>query len=194
MRKLTHQELLARQEQKKIGPRIPLVVVLNDIRSLHNVGAIFRTADGVGVEKIWLCGITGSPPQAQIRKTALGAEEHQVWEYAPDAIAVIQQYKQAGYKIVLLEQAAGSREYDRYEPLGPVCLVVGNEITGIEEQLLELCDDILEIPMSGVKISLNAAVAFGIVAYYLRSRFFIRSLAESGRASPSASSCSEGSG
>jgi 23S rRNA (guanosine2251-2'-O)-methyltransferase len=193
MKKLTNEEIVARQKLKRAEPRIPLVVVLDDIRSLHNVGAIFRTADGVGVSKIWLCGITGCPPHAQIRKTALGAEEAVPWEYAPDAIMVLERYKRAGHQIVLLEQATESREYDRFDPKGPVCLVVGNEITGINEQLLELCDEIIEIPMAGGKNSLNAAVAFGVVAYHLRSRFFSRSLVSADSASPSASS-SVGSG
>jgi tRNA G18 (ribose-2'-O)-methylase SpoU len=166
MRKLTHQEIVARQEQKSREARLPFTVVLNNIRSLYNVGSIFRTADGAGVEKIWLCGYTGYPPQSQIAKTALGAEQRVPWEHHQDAVVVIQQLKKQGYTIVLLEQLDQSIEYHQFVPPGPVCLVVGNEIEGISEGLLPYCDCALEIAMSGVKNSLNVAVAFGIIAYH----------------------------
>src|SRR5271165_2581233 len=108
MRKLTHEEIISRQVVKAESPRLPLCLVLNNIRSLHNVGTIFRTADGAGVEKIWLCGITGYPRQGGIAKTALGAENAVTWEYREDVIAVIKELKNKGYQIVLLEQMQGS--------------------------------------------------------------------------------------
>jgi len=169
MRKLTHLEIVARQAQPFKNPSVPLVVVLNDIRSLHNVGAIFRTADGVGVEKIWLCGITGAPPQSEIHKTALGAQERVPWEYHRDAAAVIMQLRERGYKIVLLEQTDESGDYFEFQPGGPVCLVLGNEITGVDDRLVSLADAAVEIPMAGVKNSLNVSVAFGVVAYHFRN-------------------------
>lgn len=149
---------------------IPLTVVCVNIRSLHNVGSIFRTADGAGVEKIWLCGITGCPPHPGICKIALGAEERVPWEYHADALVVVRQLKQAGYQVVLLEQTDVSVEYYRFKPLGPVALVVGNEINGLDEQLVPLADVAVDIYMAGIKNSLNVGVAFGVVAYHLRTR------------------------
>lgn len=168
MRKLSHDELLGRQKSIQQTPRIPLAVVLNNIRSLYNVGSIFRTADGVGVEKLWLCGITGYPPQAAIAKTALGAELRVAWEYCKDVVPVIEEYRRRGYDIVLLEQTDRSTDYHEYHPSRPVCLVIGNEIEGISSQIVELCDRAIEMDMRGVKISLNVGVAFGIAAYHLR--------------------------
>ena len=167
MRKLTHQEIVTRQKTKSQETRLALTVVLNNIRSLFNVGSIFRTADGAGVEKIWLCGYTGFPPQSQISKTALGAEQRVPWEHVEDAVAVIKKLKRQGYQIVLLEQLDQSIEYHEFVPEGPVCLVVGNEIEGVSDGLLPYCDCAVEIAMAGVKNSLNVAVAFGIVAYHL---------------------------
>src|SRR5436190_16722792 len=116
MRKLTHQEIVKRQEHKSQELRPPLTVVLNNIRSLFNVGSIFRTADGAGVEKIWLCGYTGFPPQSQITKTALGAEDRVPWEHEKDVVKVIKDLKEKGYQIVLLEQLKQSIDYHEFEP------------------------------------------------------------------------------
>ncbi len=168
MRKLSHQEIVSRQKTKVPEPLLPLSVVLNNIRSLYNVGSIFRTADGAGVEKLWLCGITGYPPRADISKTALGAEESMPWEYNQHAAFVLKQLKEKKYEIVLLEQTAGAIDYNDFKPKGPVCLVMGNEITGVSDDLLSLCDTAIEIEMTGVKNSLNVAVAFGIAAYHIR--------------------------
>lgn len=168
MRKLSHAELVARQKQQKQNPKLPFSVVLNDIRSLYNVGSIFRTADGVGVEKIWICGITGCPPDKQITKTALGAENEVPWEYRRDVRETLLELKRQGYEIVLLEQLAESIPYQNYEPAGPVCLVIGNEISGVAESLVSLCDKTIEIEMAGHKNSLNVSVAFGVVAYNIR--------------------------
>ncbi len=152
------------------APPIPLTVVLNDIRSLYNVGTIFRTADGAGVEKIWLCGITGCPPQSQISKIALGAEDRIPWEYHSDVYSVVQQLKKDGYQIVLLEQMDQSEEYHAYRPDGPVALVVGNEIAGVDASLIQLCDAAIEVHMAGIKNSLNVGVAFGVAAYHISSK------------------------
>ena len=169
MRKLTHEEIVARQVAKSSEDRLPFCVVLNNIRSLHNVGAIFRTADGVGVEKIWLCGYTGYPPQSGIAKTALGAQDHVLWEYRENAIAVVKELKSKGYQIVLLEQMHNSISHDIFVPKSPVCLVIGNEVTGISDDLLVLTDAAVEIGMAGIKNSLNVAVAFGVAAYHIRT-------------------------
>jgi len=168
MRKLTHQEIVARQKVRVHEGRLPFTVVLNDIRSLHNVGSIFRTADAVGVEKIWLCGITGAPPHPQIAKTALGAETQVAWEYRKDILPLLADLKRQGYTIVVLEQIEGSIPFQEFKTKTPTCLIVGNEITGTSMEILNLCDAAIEIEMSGIKNSLNVAVAFGVVAYHLR--------------------------
>jgi len=170
MRKLTHQEIVERQKVRMRAPLLPLTVVLNNIRSLYNVGSIFRTADGAGVKKIFLCGITGTPEQAGVRKTALGAEERVAWEHHPDVLTVVRKLKASGHQIALLEQMDGSLPFERFEPQAPVCLVIGNEIEGLNPGLIPLCDAVIEIGMSGIKNSLNVAVAFGIVAYHVRTR------------------------
>lgn len=170
MRKLTHAELIARQQQQQSRPsRLPFTVVLNNIRSLHNAGSIFRTCDGTGVEKLWLCGITGYPPNAQLAKTALGAEGRVLWEYREDACSVLEDLKAKNYQIVLLEQTTKSISHDEFQPRAPVCLVVGNEIEGVTPSIVPLCDAAVEIEMAGLKNSLNVSVAFGVVAYHIRS-------------------------
>lgn len=169
MRKLSHPELLARQRTRQKESKLPFCAVLNNVRSLYNVGSIFRTADGAGLEKLWLCGITGHPPDTQISKTALGAEKEIPWEYRKDASELLQELKTKGYSVVLLEQTAESISFQDYYPSGPVCLVVGNEIEGVSESLLPFCDKTVEIDMAGVKNSLNVTVAFGIVAYHFRN-------------------------
>jgi len=169
MRKFTHHEIVQRQSQKMRERRLPFCVLLNNIRSLHNVGAIFRTADGVGIEKIWLCGITGYPPRSEITKTALGAEKRIPWEYKKEATTVLAQLKKANYQIIFLEQMEESIPYQKFRPKVPCCLVMGNEITGVEEKLLPFGDAAIEIEMVGIKNSLNVAVAFGIVAYHIRN-------------------------
>ena len=170
VRKLSHRELVARQQTRQKEPRLPFCVLLNDIRSLYNVGSIFRTADGAGVEKLWICGITGHPPDTQISKTALGAETEVPWEYRRDACEVLRELKILGYQIVFLEQLAESIPYQDFRPAGPVCLVLGNEISGVSEELVALCDKTLEIEMAGAKNSLNVSVAFGVVAFHLRQK------------------------
>lgn len=169
MRKLTHQELLARQGKNDSENRIDLVVILNNIRSLHNVGSVFRTCDGAGVQKLYLCGITGHPPNNQISKTALDAENHVPWEYCEDIREPLRELKRQGYTIVFLEQTENSVPYQEFVPQGPVCLVLGNEIAGVSKDILNFCDQGIEIEMAGIKNSLNVSVAFGIVAYHLRN-------------------------
>jgi len=169
MRKLTHQEVVDRQKEKCREERLPFAVCLNNIRSLYNVGSIFRTGDGVGVEKIWICGITGHPPNNQITKTALGAEEHVQWEFRQDISTVLKELKQKNYQIILLEQTHESISYKSLHLDAPVCLVVGNEIEGTSPDILDYCDEAIEIEMSGIKNSLNVSVAFGVVAYHIRN-------------------------
>lgn len=169
LRKLTHAEIITRQVKRADASKLPLCVVLNNIRSLHNVGTIFRTADGAGVEKIWLCGITGYPPQGGISKTALGAEDHVPWEYRENVLDVIKDLKKKGYQILLLEQMQGSVDHDQFRPKSPVCLVIGNEVDGVADNLQSLADAAIEIEMDGIKNSLNVAVAFGVAVFQLRN-------------------------
>ncbi len=169
-RKLTHEEIVKRQAKNVRLPKIPFVVVLDNLRSLHNVGSAFRTADGVGLEKVWLCGITGFPPQSQISKTAIGAEQVVPWEYSEDVVAVVEGLKREGYEIVLLEQTPQSSDYHEYAPHAPVCLVIGNEVEGVSESVVPLADYAIDIRMHGLKNSLNVSVAFGIAAYHIGNR------------------------
>lgn len=173
MRKLTHEELLERQAGQPAG-KLPFVTVLNNIRSLYNVGSIFRTADGAGVEKLYLCGVTGIPPDTKISKTALGAEKTVAWEYAREAVDCVKKLKAEGYQIILLEQTVNSLPYQEFLPQGPVALILGNENTGVSEELVKLCDQAIEIEMTGLKISLNVTVAFGIIAYHVRHALKVR--------------------
>lgn len=141
------------------------VLVLPDIRSCHNVGAMFRTADACGVDKLWLCGYTPVPPRPQIDKVALGAETWVPWEQASDVLAVVRELKKNGYTIVALEKNASSVEIDTVELTGPAALIVGNEVTGVGEDLLQMADVVTHIPMQGRKESLNVSVAAGIGMY-----------------------------
>lgn len=168
MHKLTHEELQVRQQSIEKQSRLGFCLVVNNVRSLYNVGALFRTADGAGLEKIWLCGITGIPPAGMISKTALGAENRVPWEYRRHARDLLEELRGKGYTVVHLEQTHKSIPYQDFHPAPPVCLVVGNEITGVSETLLKPLDTAVEIEMAGLKNSLNVAVAFGIAAYHIR--------------------------
>ncbi|NIV94838.1 TrmH family RNA methyltransferase [candidate division KSB1 bacterium] len=139
--------------------------VVENVRSLYNVGAIFRTADGVGVSKLFLTGISGQPPQREIRKVALGAEEAVPWKYYPKSEDIIRKLKQQGVQIVVLESTRNSIPYHEADYAFPLCLVVGHEYEGVSEQTLRDADLVIDIPMKGSKVSLNVAVAYGIAVY-----------------------------
>ncbi len=141
------------------------VAVLDNIRSLHNVGSIFRTADGAGVGKLYLCGMTGTPPRAEIRKAALGAEETMPWEYFASTGMALQSLREQGYHLVALENASTSQDYRAALLPFPLALVIGHEFEGIALEVLTQCELALSLPMHGHKTSLNVAVAFGIAAY-----------------------------
>jgi tRNA G18 (ribose-2'-O)-methylase SpoU len=142
-------------------------VLVDNVRSLHNVGSIFRTADGAGVSKLYLCGITGTPPRNEIRKAALGAEEHVAWEYHRDPVKLVRRLKAEGVRTVVLEAAPGAARYDEADYGFPLCLVIGHEFHGVRPELLEAADEVIAIPMAGMKISLNVAVAFGVAIYHI---------------------------
>lgn len=145
--------------------RIQFVAVLDNIRSLHNVGAIFRTADAAGISKLYLCGMTGTPPRHEIRKAALGAEESIAWEYFKQTSDALEKLKQESYFILALENTTASVDYRRAIYKFPLALVIGHEYNGIAPEILAQCDAAVSLPMRGKKISLNVAVAFGIAAY-----------------------------
>lgn len=168
MRKLKIEELnridVETFQQKQ---KIPVVVVCDNIRSMYNVGSVFRTADAFLVEKIWLCGITASPPHKEIRKTALGATDSVEWEYAKEVIDVVKELQQKGYAVIAVEQAEGSISLDEFEVdrSKKYVLIFGNEVDGVDQQLLDICYHALEIPQSGTKHSLNISVCAGIVLW-----------------------------
>ncbi len=146
----------------------PLVLMLHNIRSMWNVGSMFRTADAAGIEKIILSGYTATPPRKEIEKTALGAQDTVAWEYHADPLEAVKRMKNDGVRICGVEITEGSRPYTTINSSDfPICLIVGNEIDGIEDELLRLCDEVLEIPQYGTKHSLNVAVAAGIVLFEL---------------------------
>lgn len=144
-----------------------LIVVLHNIRSRENVGSIFRTADAVGVSKIYLCGITPTPPHEKISKTALGADEYVPWEYCKQGWRLLAKLKKEGMNVVALEQTKESKDVFKFKPKFPVALVLGNEVRGLSPEILKRADVVLSIPMRGQKESLNVAVAFGIATYQL---------------------------
>jgi tRNA G18 (ribose-2'-O)-methylase SpoU len=175
LRKLSFEELQQLHDnlnQTQGIPGCPVTVLLDDIRSLHNVGSIFRSADGAHVEQLFLCGITGTPPRNEIRKTSLGAEESIPWTYYKNAVEAIHKLKANGYQIIALEQTTHSFDYSSVEYRFPLCLIIGHEFNGIQDHLLELVDYAVDIPMYGIKQSLNVSVAFGIAIYEIVAQFY----------------------
>jgi tRNA G18 (ribose-2'-O)-methylase SpoU len=153
--------------QFKEADKIPVTLVLDNIRSLHNVGSAFRTADAFRVEKIYLTGITGTPPHREIQKTALGATESVAWEYSESTAQIIQKLKEEGQTIVIVEQTTDSLPLQTFfaESEKKYCLVFGNEVHGVSEEAIALGDLALEIPQLGTKHSLNISVCLGIVVW-----------------------------
>jgi len=149
----------------KLQKTLLFYVVCDNIRSLENIGSIFRTVDALGANKVFLCGISGKPPNSKISKTALGAENWIPWEYNWQTWRVIKKLKKEGIKIIILEQTKTSLFYSKFKPKFPLALVIGNEIKGVSKSVLKQADKIISLPMSGLKESLNVAVAFGIAGY-----------------------------
>lgn len=175
MRKLTHDEIAKSRstlETLHKVRKLPVYVLLNSIRSNYNVGSIFRTSDGAMIEKLYLCGYTSCPPKKEVLKTALGSTESVRWEYVKDAKAVISQLKSKGVQICALELTDKSIPYHQIKSDDlPICLLIGNEITGVSQELLDLCDKSIEIPQYGIKQSLNVAVAYGVAIFEFRKIF-----------------------
>lgn len=146
-----------------------IYLILHNIRSAYNVGAIFRTADAAGVGRIYLTGYTPTPADPKVVKTSLGAEKSVVWEKYFNTWRLVEELKNEGVQIVALEQSAKSRDYQRFKPKFPLAVVIGNEVKGLSANILKRCDSIWHIPMRGQKESLNVAVATGIFVYHIIS-------------------------
>ncbi len=150
---------------------LPVTILLDNVRSLYNVGAFFRTADAAGVEKLYLCGITGRPPKRAITKTALGAEETVSWEHAWEPVPLAREIRSRGYELAAVETAVHAVDLFDWAPRFPVCAIFGHEVQGIRPELSALCDTHVRIPMLGAKHSLNVATAGGVVVYELLRKY-----------------------
>jgi tRNA G18 (ribose-2'-O)-methylase SpoU len=159
-------------EEFKNAEKTPLVIVLDNIRSLHNVGSVFRTADAFLLRGICLCGITATPPHRDIEKTALGATESVYWEYFDTTIEAVKKLKSLNYRIVAIEQTDNSILLQHYQPYAneKTALIFGHEMMGVNDEVLRLCDDCVEIPQYGTKHSINIAVSTGIVVWDMFSK------------------------
>ena len=169
MRKLKITELnRLTVEAYKASKKTPLVIVLDHVRSLNNVGSVFRTADAFRIEAVYLCGITATPPQVEIHKTALGAEETVEWRYFADAIDAVADLKQQGYVICGIEQSEGSISLEKLslDINKKYAVILGHEVKGVQQCVIDACDLCIEIPQFGTKHSLNVAVTAGIVLWY----------------------------
>lgn len=176
MRKLSMDELGRKTvEEFKQASKNPVVAVLDNIRSMHNVGSVFRTADAFLVEGVVLCGYTPQPPHRDIHKTALGATETVDWIYTATTLEAVQQLKAQGYRILGIEQTVGSISLETYTPVPgeKIAVVFGNEVEGVDQEVLKQCDGCLEIPQLGMKHSLNISVAAGIVLWKLSEQRII---------------------
>ncbi|HEY9561152.1 MAG TPA: RNA methyltransferase [Anseongella sp.] len=173
MRKLKSEELgRPGIEEFRQLPKLPVAIVLDNVRSMHNVGSVFRTADAFALEKIWLCGITGQPPHREIEKTALGATNSVSWQHSRDAGEALTALRKENYRLIAIEQAEGSIPLQEFRPKEgeKYAFIFGNEVHGISEDSLEMAATCLEIPQFGTKHSLNVAVSAGILVwdYYLK--------------------------
>lgn len=173
MRKLKNDELDRMSlEEFKTSEKLPLVLVLDNVRSMNNVGSAFRTGDAFAIEKIYLCGITAQPPHREINKTALGATESVEWEYAEDTAALCLKLQTEGFEVLAVEQAEGSISLEAFQvsPGKRYALVFGNEVFGVEDAVVQVANACLEIPQFGTKHSLNISVSIGVVLWDLTSK------------------------
>lgn len=164
--KITEMNRLTPEEFRQ-AEKTPLVVVLDNVRSLHNVGSVLRTADAFRVEAVYLCGITSTPPHAEIHKTALGAEDSVAWQYFEDTHEAVRTLQTQGYMVYAIEQAHGSTLLPdlRLTPGKRHAVVLGNEVKGVQQSVVDLCDGCIEIPQYGTKHSLNVSVTAGIIMW-----------------------------
>lgn len=168
MRKLTMPELnrLNVDDYHKVK-KLPIIIVLDNVRSMENVGSFFRTADAFRIEAIYLCGITARPPHREIHKTALGADESVDWQYFETTSEACEHLKSAGYSIFAVEQVENSIKLDDFKTPQKSAYIFGNEVEGVDEKVLEYCEQAVEIPQKGTKHSLNVSVSGGIIMYHL---------------------------
>ncbi|HRO69835.1 MAG TPA: RNA methyltransferase [Chitinophagaceae bacterium] len=168
MRKLSMEELGRKSvDEFRNSPKNPVIAILENVRSAYNVGSVFRTADAFLIEAIYLTGYTARPPHKEIRKTALGAEETVDWIHFANAKEAITVLKQNGYTVFAVEQIENSISLEKFDNQGKIAVVFGNEVTGVEQSTIALCDGCLEIPQLGMKHSLNIATAAGVVLWEL---------------------------
>ena len=168
MRKLSMEELNRKSvDEFKESAKMPMIAVLENIRSAYNVGSVFRTADAFLLEAIYICGYTCQPPHKEIKKTALGAEDSVTWKHFDNAPTAIEQLKSDGYKVYAIEQAVNSYALQSvdFKSIEKVAVIFGNEVNGVELSTIELCDGVIEIPQFGMKHSLNIATAAGVVLW-----------------------------
>ena len=173
MRKLKNEELNRKSVKDfRVSKKIPLIIVLDNVRSLNNIGSVFRTADAFLIEKIYLCGITASPPHKDIHKTALGATENEFWEHVNSTADIVQKLQTEGVSVWPIEQTEDSTSLDLFQPAPnkSYAFVLGNEVRGVSQEVIDICNKALEIPQFGTKHSLNISVATGLVIW----DFFIK--------------------
>lgn len=173
MRKLSITELnrIDKEEFKKVE-KLPVIVVLDNVRSLHNVGSVFRSSDAFRVESIYLCGITAVPPQPEIHKTALGAEETVEWKYFEHTQDAVHELKNDGVEVLAIEQVEGSIMLQDFIPESnkKYAIIFGNEVKGVQQEVVNMCDNCIEIPQFGTKHSLNVSVTAGILIWEFASK------------------------
>lgn len=172
-RKLKNAELDRKTVSEfKEATKTPIIIILDNIRSLNNIGSVFRTADAFLIEKIYLCGITARPPHKDIQKTALGATETVAWEYAEDTLELVTKLQQEGKKVYAIEQAENAIMLDKFEPLKDQtsAVIFGNEVKGVQQEVVTASDAVIEIPQLGSKHSLNISVSTGVVVWDLFSK------------------------
>jgi len=162
-------------DEFKQANKLPLIVVLDDVRSMHNVGSVFRTGDAFRIEAVYLCGITSTPPMAEIHKTALGAEDSVEWKYFDTALEAVEELKSDGYEVYSVEQAHGSTMLQNFTPINnkKYAVVLGNEVKGVHQEVIDASDGCLEIPQFGTKHSMNVSVTGGIIIWHFAKNIIL---------------------
>ena len=162
-------------DEFKQADKLPLIVVLDDVRSMYNVGSVFRTGDAFRIEAVYLCGITSTPPMAEIHKTALGAEDSVTWKYFDTALQAVEALKADGYEVYSVEQAHGSTMLQNFTPINnnKYAVVLGNEVKGVHQEVIDASDGCLEIPQFGTKHSMNVSVTGGIIIWHFAKNMLL---------------------
>ncbi|MBP3248484.1 MAG: RNA methyltransferase [Prevotella sp.] len=162
-------------DEFKQADKLPLIVVLDDVRSMHNVGSVFRTGDAFRIEAVYLCGITSKPPMAEIHKTALGAEDSVTWKYFDTALEAVETLKAEDYEVYSVEQAHGSTMLQNFTPINnkKYAVVLGNEVKGVHQEVIDASDGCLEIPQFGTKHSMNVSVTGGIIIWHFAKNIIL---------------------